>query len=85
MQRIAREADQISAADLENCEHQHIRLSCSKCTPQQITPDFKMTEPDLRFIDGKPFFVRICEELIDGRWEGFVSMVPARSASEFDN
>jgi hypothetical protein len=45
-------------------------------------PDFRMTAPELRFHRGKAFWVRQCEELIGGRWEGFISMEPAKNATE---
>ncbi len=44
-------------------------------------PDFRMSKPQLRFHAGKAYFVRQCEELIGGRWEGFISMEPAKNAA----
>ena len=44
---------------------------------KQITPDFRMSEPTLTVgRDGQTYRTRLCEELIEGRWEGFVSMEP---------
>ena len=38
------------------------------------TADFRMTAPKLTTHDGVQYLSRFCEELIGGRWEGFVSM-----------
>ena len=42
----------------------------------QVAPDFRMSEPRIGFVKGKPYMIRVCEELIGDRWEGFVSMTP---------
>ena len=39
-------------------------------------PTFRMSEPELRIHRGKTYAVRACEELVGGRWEGFISMQP---------
>jgi hypothetical protein len=44
-------------------------------------PDFRMSEPRITFHRGKAYLLRICEELIDGHWESFVSMEPVKDAS----
>jgi hypothetical protein len=44
----------------------------------QIAPDFRMSEPRIGFVAGKPYMIRVCEELVGDRWEGFVSMTPCR-------
>jgi len=43
--------------------------------------DFRMSEPTITFHDGKAYFIRVCEEFVDGRWEGFVSMQPVKDGS----
>lgn len=43
--------------------------------------DFRMDEPTITFHNGEAYIVRTCYELIAGRWEGFVSMVPVKDAS----
>lgn len=45
-------------------------------------PDFRMSEPTITFHNGKVYLIRTCQELIDGRWESFVSMEPVQDASE---
>jgi len=41
-------------------------------------PTFRMSEPVLRIHKRKTYAVRMCEELVEGRWEGFVSMEPVK-------
>ena len=43
--------------------------------------DFRMSEPTITFHDGKAYLIRTCEELVDGRWEAFVSMEPVKDGS----
>jgi hypothetical protein len=43
---------------------------------------FRMSEPTITFHDGKAYEIRTCEELVSGRWEGFVSMQPVKLATE---
>jgi hypothetical protein len=43
---------------------------------------FRMSEPTITFHDGKAYLIRVCEELVNGRWEGFVSMQRVKDASE---
>jgi hypothetical protein len=40
------------------------------------TEDFRRSAPKLTFHRGKIYRMRVCDELIGGRWEGFVSMEP---------
>jgi hypothetical protein len=44
--------------------------------------DFRMSEPTITFHDGKAYLIRTCEEFVNGRWEGFVSVEPVKDASE---
>jgi len=44
--------------------------------------DFRMSKPTITFHDGKAYLVRVCEEFVNGRWEGFASMVPVNDGSE---
>ena len=48
--------------------------------PQQN--DFRASEPTITFHNGKTYLIRTCEEFVDGRWEGFVSMQPVKPATE---
>jgi hypothetical protein len=43
--------------------------------------DFRMDEPTITFHNGKAYLIRTCYEMVAGRWEGFVSMVPVKDAS----
>ena len=43
--------------------------------------DFRMSEPTITFHNGTAYLIRTCEELVDGRWEDFVSMEPVKDAS----
>ena len=43
---------------------------------------FRMSPATLTFHEGGLFEIRTCEELLDGRWEGFVSMRPVKPATE---
>ncbi len=43
---------------------------------KQITPDFKQGPKVAAVHNGKKIWYRVCEELVDGRWEGFVSISP---------
>jgi len=36
--------------------------------------DFKTAEPTITFHNGVPYLIRTCSEMIEGRWESFVSM-----------
>lgn len=40
-----------------------------------------MGEPTITFHNGKTYLIRTCEEFIDDRWEGFVSMELVKDAS----
>ena len=42
---------------------------------------FRMSEPSITFYDGKAYLIRTCQELVDGRWEPFVSMEPVKDGS----
>lgn len=50
-------------------------------TLRQVAPDFRMSDARISFIKGKPYLIRVCEELIGDRWEGFVSMIPCRESA----
>lgn len=43
-------------------------------------PSFASTSAEASFHDGKPVWFATCYELVDGRWEGFVSMWQRRVA-----
>jgi hypothetical protein len=43
--------------------------------------DFRMSEPTITFHDGKAYLILVCEEFVNGRWEGFVSMQPMKDGS----
>lgn len=38
------------------------------------TPDFRAEPATLTWVKGKRYWMRECAELVDGKWEGFVSM-----------
>lgn len=40
--------------------------------------DFRQGYPERTVHHGKPIIIRVCEELVDGRWEGFVSIQAVR-------
>lgn len=40
--------------------------------------DFELGEPTITLHNGKPYLIRTNYELVDGRWEGFVSMEPVK-------
>ena len=47
------------------------------------TADYRTYEPEiLDDGDGEPVVVRLCEELVEGRWEAFVSCVPWLEAQQ---
>jgi hypothetical protein len=45
---------------------------------QQVTPDFRRSQLLAGTLNGKAINYRVCEELVAGRWEGFVAIVPAK-------
>ena len=45
---------------------------------QQVTPDFRRSQLLAGTLNGKAINYRVCEELVAGRWEGFVAMVPVK-------
>ncbi len=40
------------------------------------TPDFRAEPATLTWHRGKRYWIRVCYDLVDGKWEGFVSMRP---------
>lgn len=51
------------------------------------TTDFRMYAAEVnhdRRTGNVTGYFRVCEELIDGRWEGFVSMIDAKNLSELE-
>ena len=40
------------------------------------TADFRAEPATLTWHKGKRYWVRVCYDLVDGKWEGFVSMRP---------
>jgi hypothetical protein len=44
----------------------------------QMSNDFRESEPIATVHEGKPIWLTVCEEFIEGKWEGFVS-IRARS------
>jgi hypothetical protein len=40
------------------------------------TPDFRAEPATLTWHNGKRYWMRVCYELVAGKWEGFVSMRP---------
>lgn len=46
----------------------------------QITPDFKQAVPVPSVHNGQPIWLTECSELVDGRWECFVSIRPRTEA-----
>ena len=49
-------------------------------TEQDVS--FVMSPPTLTLHEGTAYEIRTCEELVDGRWEGFISMRPARPVTK---
>ncbi len=47
---------------------------------EQVTPDFRRSQLLSGTHNGQPINYRVNEELIAGRWEGFVSIVPVKKA-----
>jgi hypothetical protein len=45
--------------------------------PAFESADFRTEAEVLTIHRGQPYYVTTCYELIEGRWEGFVSMRPA--------
>ncbi len=45
------------------------------------TEDFRRSAPLPTMHNGKPYLLTVCQELVGGRWEGFVSMQPLPLAS----
>jgi hypothetical protein len=43
-------------------------------TMHQITPAFRESEPQATIHNGEMIWLTVCEELVEGRWEGFVSI-----------
>jgi hypothetical protein len=43
---------------------------------------FRTLPPTKEVHDGKPVLVTVCEEYVDGRWEGFVSVAPLPTEAE---
>ena len=40
------------------------------------TADFRAEPATLTWHNGKRYWIRVCSELVNGKWEGFVSMRP---------
>lgn len=40
------------------------------------SPDFRAEPATLTWHNGRRYWLRVCSELVDGKWEGFVSMRP---------
>jgi len=45
--------------------------------PAFESADFRCSAETLEMVSGEKWWVSSCYELVDGRWEGFVSMRPA--------
>jgi hypothetical protein len=41
-------------------------------------PDFRTYAPETVVEDGKVVVLQLCEELVEGRWEGFISILCER-------
>jgi len=43
---------------------------------------FKMSEPTITIHDGQAYSIRTCEELVEGRWEAFITMRKIRQSAK---
>ncbi len=44
------------------------------------SPDFRTYAPETVVEDGKVIVLQLCEEWVEGRWEGFISILSEREA-----
>lgn len=44
------------------------------------SPDFRTYAPEAVVEHGKVVVLQLCEELVEGRWEGFISILRERPA-----
>lgn len=56
-------------------------MNTNEIRMEQVTPDFRRSQLLAGTRNGQPINYRVCEELVAGRWEGFVSMVPVKKES----
>lgn len=42
---------------------------------EDVEPAFRVYPPEVAVVRGFETTFQVCEELVDGRWEGFVSIV----------